>query len=240
MEGGTTSSPRCRVHIHHCAHIPGVWRWFVWLCSHRADSMCFRLVGPEAPPSVCSLALFSRAQSTIPSSSIIFLCIGSFCDDPGPCISSFWELGISCIVPKNCKAPPFLSCSFMLKWALVPSMAESELLPLLSGEVHATQYSSLLLPYTMFLLSVQLSPWLFHMAVLSATPHKEMNCCLFRYGNVQLWVSAKQLSRRGTVVFKVPGRDRCVSCQLLTLPCDISLLIGIVTMRELPPKESIT
>lgn len=98
-----------------------------------------QLVGPEAPPSLCSLAFFSRAQSTIPSSSIIFLCIGSSCDDPGHCISSLWELGISCIIPKSCKAPPFLSCSFMLKWALVLSMAQSDLLPLLSGEVHTTQ-----------------------------------------------------------------------------------------------------
>lgn len=57
---------------------------------------------------------------------------------------------------------------------------------------------------------------------------------------MQLWVSAKQLSRKRRVLFEVLGRDRCVSCQLLTLPCDISLLIGIVTMRELLPKESIT
>lgn len=76
-----------------------------------------QMVGPKAPPSVCSLAIFSRAQSTIPSSSIIFLCIGSSCGDPGHCISSLWEPGISCIIPKSCKPPPFLSCSFMLKWA---------------------------------------------------------------------------------------------------------------------------
>lgn len=122
-----------------------------------------QLVGPVAPPSVCSLAFFSRAQSTIPSSSLIFLCIGSSSDESGRCIGSLWELGFPCIIPKTCKVPPFLSCSFMLKWALGPSMAQSDLLPLLSGEVHGTQYSSLLLTCTMLLLSVETSSWLFHM-----------------------------------------------------------------------------
>lgn len=106
-------------------------------------------MAPEASPSVCSLAFFSRPQSTIPSCSIIFLCIGSSCDDPGHCISHLWEPGISCVVPKTWKAPPLLSCSFILKWALVPSMAQSELLPLPSGEVHVTEStaaSSCLMP----------------------------------------------------------------------------------------------
>lgn len=99
----------------------------------------FQLVGPEAPPSICSSAFFSRARSTIPSSSIIFLCIGSSCGDSGHFISNLWESGISWTIPKSCKAPLFLSCSFMLKWALVPSKAQSELWLLLSGEVHITQ-----------------------------------------------------------------------------------------------------
>lgn len=197
-----------------------------------------QMVGSKAPPSVCSLAFFSRSQSTIPSSSIIFLCIGSSCGNPGHCISSLWEPGISCIIPKSCKAPPFLSCSFMLKWARVSSITQWVIASAFRRASRHTEFSSLLLPYAMFLLTVQMSSWLSHMAFW--IPHKEMNCCLFRYGNVQLWVSAKQLGGRETVLFQVPGRDRCVSCQLLTLPCDISLLIGIVTMRELLPKKSIT
>lgn len=239
MEGDYIQAKMQSAHPSLCPH-----PWYVVVVcgvvftQSRLDVL--QLVGPVAPPSVCSLAFFSRAQSTIPPSSLIFLCIGSSCDDPGRCIGSLWERGFSCIIPKTCKVPPFLSCSFLLKWALVSSMAQRDSLPLLSGEVCATQYSSILLPCTVLLLSVETSSRLFHMAVLSATPHKERNCCFSRYGNVQLRVSAKQLCRRGTVLCQVPGRGRCVSCQLLTLPCDISLLIGIVTMRELPPKESIT
>lgn len=48
----------------------------------------------------------------------------------------------------------------------------------------------------------------FFTSVLSATPHKEMNCCLFRYGNVQLWVSLSSWVQEGRFCSKCQaGRD---------------------------------
>lgn len=218
MEGNYIQ-PKCRVHIHHCAHIPGVWRWFVWLCSHRADSMCSSWWAQRL-----HLLFAPWLSSQEPSLPFLHLLL-FFC----ALVAAVMIQGTASAACGNWVFPvsSLKAAKHHHSWAAASCWSEHLSFPWLRVTyclcfqerftLHRAQ--SLLLPYTMFLPSVEMSSCLFHMSVLSATPHKEMNCCLFRYGNVQLWVSAKQLSTRGTVLFQVPGRDRCESCQLLTLPC---------------------
>lgn len=236
MKGNSIQPKTQSAHTSLCPH-----PWcFVRLCSYGADSICFRWWVPRLH------LLFAHWLSSQELSLPFLHLLLFFCalvaavaiqDTASAVVGTRYflyhsqKLQGTTILELQLHAEVSTCLFHGSEWVIASAFRRASL---------HTEFSSLLLPYAMFLLSVQMSSRLFSHGSAFWTPHKERNCCLFRYGSVQFWVSAKQLSRRETVLFQVPGRDRCVSCQLLTLPCDISLLIGIVTMRELLPKKSIT
>lgn len=121
-------------------------------------------------------------------------------------------------------------------------LLQCELLHLVSEEFHLKQS----IKHTPALLYVPIyqerecSCGLFHIVVFSAIPHKEMHCCSFGYGTMKLWVSAKQMSKRRRVLFKLLNGSRCVSCQFLPGLYDILLTNWYCDNEGTASKESIT